>query len=1126
MQLANPDASYWFGAALVMIAALAGYWVWKQRLKRELGHLRMIAAMTDELSARRQIASAVLTILGFALLVFALMQPQWGQTDKIVKRTGVDVVFALDLSNSMLARDVSPDRLQAAKNEISTTLERLAGDRVGLVVFTAVSFAQTPLTTDYGAMRFYLRKLEPGQMPFGGTSVGQAISDSVDLLSGNKEDGDGEKKTRRAKNQVVVLITDGEDHESAPRQAARLAADKGVHIVTVGFGSERGERIPVFDASGRLTGYKRDRQGNIIYSKLDSTSLEKIARETGGIYIPYQGENSVAYALLDYINQLEKSELEAMMKQRYKEQFMWFLFPGLLLICLGLALGDRRRPWRPRIGEGAKPGKIKGLLRSGVVLCAVLSGFGCEGAFERVVPAVAEGNAHVAAGEHEEAVDAYRRAQKVTPTSPELNYNLGTAYAGVEDQEELAQSHLARALESEDPDLRFDALYNMGLDFARRERWQDAHETFKQAIALYAGDPPRAKLAQYHDAVTNLEFVWSKLYPPCQTLEGADEDNDEPGQATSLESLEVADKTLCGLDDDWYAVPVLVGTQIEVHAEFEDLRDTPDPEHVFLPRPEDLQIALFDAAGERVLAVDQGIEASGARLVKTREKGGKTIHHVERHLATLTVTPEMLPGEASTVLLKVKAEDEREFRYSLNITAIPPCSALDDRFEPNESRDQAAKLSPGANQLHLCPGSQDWFALDAELGDTFFVDVQPGEDAEKGQPPALELEVFDQAGDRVEVGTPEAGLLTAGVWEIAEPGRFYVRVAGQDADQQGPYNLDLYQFAPCPLGDDRYEDNDDAQSASMLDPQAPMHRYLRLCPDDADFFRVPLPDQNKEKEEEADKGGKQAPTSAPTKPHEPNYKLALGLALVSNPTENAIPEDERSLSFDLLSESGDQILLEAIAPGPSGEADDRADRDRPTQLGQGDLPEQLEFDRVLQKEKMPSQEALVRVQGTQTFYHIVQLAPPPQEQQSQEQQDEQEQQDQQDQQQGDEQQDKQQNDSESGEDGEEQDERQDGAGDEKSEEEEERDKGEEGDAEEKEDDPEGEEKEEPGEGEDEGDEQGEQEESKGSPGEPERADPEARRIDDMLRALEESDDNFQMRKALENTPGRYIDKDW
>ncbi len=1107
MHFANTEAMTYGLLILVMIVAMVGYWIWKQRLKKQLGHLPMIEAMSDEHSARRQIASGVFVILGALCLLVALIQPQWGQTDRVIKRTGIDVVFALDLSRSMLARDVSPSRLQAAKNEIQTTLERLGGDRVGLVVFTAVSFAQSPLTTDYGAMRFYLKKLVPRQMPYGGTSVGRALDDSADLLLGKTEDDQGgDSPMKRAKNQIIVLITDGEDHESNPLQTAQHIGRQGIHIVTVGFGSEKGERIPVYRDDGTLTGYKRDREGKYVRTKLDESTLKKIATETGGIYIPYRGENSVAYGVLEYINQLEKTELEALMRQRYKERYMWFLLPGVLLLMLGFAIGDRRRPGRKRVGEGAAPPKVRALLEASkkslilmMLLVCSLSLTGCEDTFRVVVAPVERGNTLLEEGDYPGAITAYKEAGEQGFDQPSLAYNLGRAHMGAKNWDE-AQASFARALETQDKDLRFDTLYNLGLALSEQEKWQDAIDLFRDALLIYADNPEARTQKRYQDAVHNLEVAFNKLYPPCATLEDDREENDEPGAASQLEELKLEGRSLCGEDDDWYAVPVLPGTQVAVTATFKELRDVPLPEHRFLPRVEDLQIALFDISGERVLRVDQGQREDGKEVeVKTvMKKGSRASQETVRVIERFTVTPDMLPGGAPALLLKVSAADELEFSYDLDITAIPPCDALEDDFEDNDDSRSAKVLSEASNQLHICSGDEDWFSVEVGLGDTFFVDIQGQPDIEREVPPELSLEIFAPDGSRVAAGKPDGGVITAGVWEVNEPGVFKVRISGVGGDQQGPYKLDLFSFAPCPFGDDRFEENDAPGSETQLDAQVPVQRYLRICPEDADFYRMPLPDPDANKKQDPKTKTPDDMKPAEKKPR----RLALGLSLVEPPAEVAIPLEEQRVDFELMSESGDQILLESkpYQPAPPSDAS-KSSGDKKKEEPENPASS-MKIDRVLQTE-LDAESALIRVQGTQTFYHLIQLESPPSssDQQQQDQQDQQDQQENEDQSENQDQE----GDSENQEKDESSDEEQDSKG---------KDDGEEQEPEQEKED----------EGKSEEEEDKEDEEGKGKPMNPQDA--EVQRIEDILQALEESDDNFQMRKALENTPSRHIEKDW
>ena len=1117
MQFANSQALSWLLALIPCALVLIGYFVWKRRLKASLGHAPMISAMMSEVSITRQIASGIASLLGIALLIVALLQPQWGQADQLVSRSGIDVVFALDLSRSMLAQDVAPSRLDAAKKEISTTLKQLAGDRAGLVVFTSVSFAQSPLTSDYGALRFYLRKLKPGQMPMGGTSVGRAIFDGVDLLIGNDEKReDGSPTMKRAKNQIIVLITDGEDHESDPMAAARQAHDENIHIVTVGLGSAKGERIPTYNQDGSISGYQRNRKGELVYSKLDASTLKKIASETGGVYIPYKGENSVAYALVDYINALEKSELEAMMKQHYKERFFLFLIPGILLLLVGFLLGDRRRPRAKRVGAGGD-GEVTKYLLTSLILCAPLF-TGCEEVLMREVESVKQANSLIEKGKPEDALKLYDEASETLPPLPELSYNKGRAQMELDSEVALAQEAFAKALETDDPHLRFDALYNLGLALAKQEKWKDAYETFQQALMIYATNPEWQASAKYQDAVVNMEVAWQKLFPPCATLEDDSEENDSPEQATALEEMKVEDRTLCGGDDDFYVIPVVPGSRVTIKATFEDLREVLDPERVFLPRQEDLQLVLTDRSGQRIIAVDQGVRDDGdksANITSFTSKLGRR-SRVKRQVLDLVVAPEMLGEGSSEMLLKLKAGDEREFKYAFDVEVIPPCLALEDQFEPNNTQSQAKPLEATANSLHFCPGGDDWFTFDVAQGDHLFVDLQTQQDMELERPPVLAFEVRDARGKVVKTGEADGGFLTAQLWQADAEQRYFVRVfdPSKEGVEQGPYALSLYHYGACPESNDRYEDNNDPQSATQLDPQIQSHRYLRICPNDRDFFTVTLPEPKQQ-------SNPAAPQPAPTQGNQADVKkrnLSMALTPVVSPipkeselkeVANDVPPDAelqpRPLAFVVLDPSNGALLAqgkpEEVAPS----------EDATNTTANGGEPEQQEPalpGKLILNHELEAEQALLGVQGPELFYHLDSMNPSGgQQNQDDQQQDSDDQQDSENQ------------------DDQQQEQQDDGSGEDENKEQEQQDDGDGKDGQEEEQE---EQEKKDGEQDQPSDEKSEEEEQNPSNQPPEQMEEAKRmqRVEDILRALEDNDDNFQMRKALENAPGRYIEKNW
>lgn len=294
---------------------------------------RLAASLTPGISVWRPAARGGLAGLSLVLFGIALAQPQCGGRSELTRRRGIDVVVALDASKSMLARDVQPSRLARAKLELTTLLDELKGDRVGVVAFAGDAFIQCPLTGDYAAAKLFLKAVEPAQMPQGGTDVGAALQLSRRLL----EDAD-----RGAKERVVVLLSDGEDLGGEAQEAAKALGEAGIQVLAVGVGSEAGEPIPVFDRSGSFAEYQRDPSGQTVMSRLDRASLTAIAEATGGAYF-HEAQGVAMGQVVERIESLQKSEIESRLAVRYDERFQAFLAPGLLLLAASMLLGDSRR---------------------------------------------------------------------------------------------------------------------------------------------------------------------------------------------------------------------------------------------------------------------------------------------------------------------------------------------------------------------------------------------------------------------------------------------------------------------------------------------------------------------------------------------------------------------------------------------------------------------------------------------------------------------------------------------------------------------------------------------------------------------------------------------------------------
>jgi Ca-activated chloride channel family protein len=278
----------------------------------------------------------LLAVLGF--LVLAAARPQFGTRVETVRRRGQDVMVALDLSNSMLAEDVAPNRLERARLAILRLLGRLDGDRIGLVAFAGDAFVQSPLTSDYAAAAMFLNAMDPEMMPVQGTNLGEAMRFALDALDqGARED------------RVVLLVTDGEDHEGELEPQIRRATESGTKIHTVGIGSLEGVPIPEVDPGTGRRGFQRDEDGKVVTTRLDETTLRQIADATGGRYVRVAPGTTALDELVDEIAAGEGEETDAREVTQYEEQFQIFLGLAVALLFLESLIPERRKSeeaWR------------------------------------------------------------------------------------------------------------------------------------------------------------------------------------------------------------------------------------------------------------------------------------------------------------------------------------------------------------------------------------------------------------------------------------------------------------------------------------------------------------------------------------------------------------------------------------------------------------------------------------------------------------------------------------------------------------------------------------------------------------------------------------------------------------
>jgi Ca-activated chloride channel family protein len=281
----------------------------------------------------------IVILLAISCLIFAAANPQVGTKLQEVKQTGIDVFILLDVSNSMMAEDIKPSRLEKAKYQISNLINKLRGDRIGLIIFAGQAYIQIPLTTDYAAANLFLSAVDVNSVPSQGTAIASAINlatASFDSLSTQK---------------VIIAITDGEDHEGDVMEAVENATSRGIKLYTIGLGSQGGAPIPVYNNNSQLVGFKKDGEGNTVLTKLDEETLKSIANEGNGNY--YRGTNYEDYLDKIYteLSELEQTEFGVKKVTDYEDRFYYFLIPAIFLLVVEFFISEKKSLLYARINK-------------------------------------------------------------------------------------------------------------------------------------------------------------------------------------------------------------------------------------------------------------------------------------------------------------------------------------------------------------------------------------------------------------------------------------------------------------------------------------------------------------------------------------------------------------------------------------------------------------------------------------------------------------------------------------------------------------------------------------------------------------------------------------------------------
>ncbi|MFA9390845.1 MAG: VWA domain-containing protein [Prolixibacteraceae bacterium] len=303
----------------------------------EFGNPDLLEPLMPNASVSRQNWKFIILLTALAFLIIGIARPQFGAKLQKIKRKGVEIIIALDVSNSMMAEDIQPNRLERAKRAISRLTERLSNDKLGLIVFAGDAYTQIPITTDYNSAKLFLSSINTSIVPKQGTAIGSAISLAMKSFTPETEN-----------SKAIVIITDGENHEDDAVQMAKEANEEGIIVHTIGMGLPQGGPIPVVNANGQKD-FRKDKSGQVVVTKLDEKKLQEIAAAGAGKYVRANNTEVGINAIYDEINGMQKAELESRVYSDYNDQFYYFIAVALLLLLLEYLLMERKNKYLKNI---------------------------------------------------------------------------------------------------------------------------------------------------------------------------------------------------------------------------------------------------------------------------------------------------------------------------------------------------------------------------------------------------------------------------------------------------------------------------------------------------------------------------------------------------------------------------------------------------------------------------------------------------------------------------------------------------------------------------------------------------------------------------------------------------------
>ena len=332
-QIEEPKYFYLFIFIAVLIVMYLAVAIWKRKKQREFADLALLNKLSPEKSKFKPVLKISMLALGLSFLILALVNPKMGTKLKTIKRQGVDIVFALDVSKSMLAEDIAPNRLEKSKQIISKIVDKLGSDRVGIIIYAGNAYPLLPITTDHAAAKMFLQNASPDMVSSQGTAINEALKLAKTFF-------DDDTQT----NRFLFIISDGEDHEKNSNKIAKEILNEGIQTFTIGVGTNKGAPIPI-KRNGKFIGYKKDNKDEVVITKLNVETLKEIANSGKGKYIYGNKTSKTIEFIEELLLRADKKEFETKQFSDYKDQFQWFIGLGLLFLVLDIFLLNKKTKW-------------------------------------------------------------------------------------------------------------------------------------------------------------------------------------------------------------------------------------------------------------------------------------------------------------------------------------------------------------------------------------------------------------------------------------------------------------------------------------------------------------------------------------------------------------------------------------------------------------------------------------------------------------------------------------------------------------------------------------------------------------------------------------------------------------